>query len=189
MKFVKLEKNFPIYLMSNFEQVEYNFRIALMGVVLENKYRNHFGKKGGSFPISEDYRNFFKNLYHKFTLISKELFGNFEILSSNNQMCWSYASNKFDHGPGNIHNHLNSSTINSVYYLNVPQSATIKNGSITFFMNQENFSYRPKNGDLLLFPNYLNHKINFLDDEEYRISINMEIKCRESSYSLFSNIK
>lgn len=32
-------------------------------------------------------------------------------------------------------------------------------------------------------------EINFLDDEEYIISINMEIKCEESSEELFSRVK
>jgi hypothetical protein len=72
--------------------------------------------------------------------------------------------------------------------LNVPQTVSISNGSISFILNGETFSYKPENGDLLIFPNYLNHKINFLDDEEYRISINMEIKCEESSEELFSKV-
>jgi len=42
--------------------------------------------------------------------------------------------------------------------------------------------------DLLIFPNYLDHQINFLDDEEYRVSINMEIKSEESSEELFSKV-
>ena len=186
MNIVKLYDTFPIYLIKDFEQVEDSLRIALMAVVLENKVRNHRGK-GGSFLIDEDYKNFFKSLYNKFFEFSKTIFGDFTT-SNNNESCWSYASNKFDHGPGLLHNHRNTSTINSVYYLNVPQTVSISNGSISFILNGETFSYKPENGDLLIFPNYLNHKINFLDDEEYRISINMEIKCEESSEELFSKV-
>jgi len=188
MKYTKLNKNFPIYLFENFEQVEDNLKNALVAVVLENKFRNHFGKRGGSFLIDEDYRNFFKNLYNKFFEFSKTFFGDFTT-SNNSEMCWSYASNQFDHGPGLLHNHINTSTINSVYYLNVPQSTTISEGSISFVLDDQQFSYRPKNGDLLIFPNYLDHKINFLNDEEYRVSINMEIKCEETAEELFSRVK
>jgi hypothetical protein len=188
MTIIKLYETFPIYLIRNFENVEDYFRIALMSVVLENKQRTHFGKSGGSFPIDEDYRNFFKDLYDKFLTYSKNLFGDFKISESEEIKCWSYASNKFDHGPGEVHNHLDTSTINSVYYLNVPKTANIHKGSITFILNGDEFSYRPKNGDLLIFPNYLDHKINFLDDEEYRVSINMEIKCEELSNDLFSRV-
>lgn len=186
MNIVKLYDTFPIYLIKDFEQVEDSLRIALMAVVLENKVRNHRGK-GGSFLIDEDYKNFFKSLYSKFFEFSKTIFGDFTT-SNNNESCWSYASNKFDRGPGLLHNHLNTSTINSVYYLNVPQTASIDNGSISFVLNGNRFTYKPENGDLLIFPNYLDHQINFLDDEEYRVSINMEIKCEESSEELFSRV-
>jgi hypothetical protein len=87
-----------------------------------------------------------------------------------------------------LHNHLNTSTINSVYYLNVPITASIGQGSISFLLNGNKFTYKPENGDLLIFPDYLDHQINFLDDEEYRVSINMEIKCKESSEELFSRV-
>lgn len=187
MNATKLYETFPIYLIKNFEQVEDNLRIALMAVVLENKVRNHRGN-GGSFLIDKDYKDFFKNLYIKFFENSKTLFGDFTT-SNNNDACWSYASNKFDHGAGVLHNHVNTSTINSVYYLNVPQTASIDNGSITFILNGNIFTHKPENGDLLIFPDYLDHQINFLDDIEYRISINMEIKCEESSEELFSRVK
>lgn len=186
MNVVKLYDTFPIYLIKDFEQVEDSLRIALMAVVLENKVRNH-REIGGSFLIDEDYRGFFKSLYSKFFEFSKTLFGDFTT-SDNNESCWSYASNKFDHGPGLLHNHLSTSTINSVYYLNVPQTASISNGSISFVLNGNRFTHKPENGDLLIFPNYLDHQINFLDDEEYRVSINMEIKSEESSEELFSKV-
>lgn len=188
MNIIKLYETFPIYLIKNFENIEDKFRILLMMIVLENKFRNNHNKVGGSFLIDEDYRNFFKNLYSKFFKESKNIFGNFNVSSENSDMCWSYASNKFDHGSGQIHNHLNTSTINSVYYLNVPESTSIHHGSISFLLNGDKFTYKPKNGDLLIFPNYLDHKINYLNDEEYRISINMEIKCEESAEELFSRI-
>ena len=107
----KLYETFPIYLIKDFEQVEDSLRIALMAVVLENKVRNHEGN-GGSFLINEDYRGFFKYLYNKFFEASKTIFGDFTT-SDNNESCWSYASNKFHHGTGVLHNHLNTSTINS----------------------------------------------------------------------------
>jgi len=186
MNVAKLYDTFPIYLIKDFEQVEDSLRNTLISVVLENKVRNHRGN-GGSFLIDEDYRDFFKSLYSKFFEFSKTIFGDFTA-SNNNESCWSYASNKFNHGAGILHNHLNTSTINSVYYLNVPQTASISNGSISFVLNGNKFTYKPENGDLLIFPDYLDHQINFLDDEEYRVSINMEIKCEESSEELFSKV-
>jgi len=185
MSFQLLNEHFPIFVWKNFEILSDSKRKELMAIVLQNKKRNHF-KLGGSFKIDQDDNYFFENLYSKFFKNTFEFFGNLNILPNNSNMCWSYSSNNKDHGLGLIHNHINTSTINSVYYLNVPSSATIENGSIQFFLEDKSFPYRPSNFDLIIFPNYLDHKINFLNDSEYRISINMEILCDNDPYELFS---
>jgi hypothetical protein len=185
MSFKQLSEDFPIFLWENFEVIDETRKKELMNTVLENKKRNHFGS-GGSFKVDQDNNSFFKNLYSKFFKNTFEFFGNLNILPNNSSMCWSYSSNNIDHGPGLIHNHVNTSSINSVYYLNVPNSATIENGSIQFFLENKTISYRPNNFDLIIFPNYLDHKINYLNDSEYRISINMEILCENNPQELFT---
>lgn len=185
MSFELVNKHFPIFVWKNFEILNDNKRKELILTVLENKKRNHF-ESGGSFKIDQDDNYFFENLYLKFFKNTLEFFGGLNVLPNNSNICWSYSSNNVDHGPGMIHNHVNTSTINSVYYLNVPNSATIENGSIQFFLADKSFSYRPNNFDLIIFPNYLDHKINYLNDSEYRISINMEILCDNNPYELFS---
>jgi hypothetical protein len=182
--FKKINSDFPIFVWSNFLNLDDTQRIELMSIVLENKKRNHHGV-GGSFKINYDPTSFFSELYSKFFDISNQFFDDLKILPNNSSMCWSYSSNNVDHGPGMIHNHINTSTINSVYYLNVPDSATIDNGSIQFFLNGKTFSYRPNRFDLVVFPNYLDHRINYLNDPEYRISINMEILCENDPHILF----
>lgn len=182
--FKRINSNFPIFVWNNFLNLDDAQRIELMNIVLENKKRNHHGV-GGSFKIDYDPTSFFQELYSKFFNVSNQFFGDLNVLPNNSTMCWSYSSNDVDHGPGMIHNHINTSTINSVYYLNVPDSATVENGSIQFFLNNQTFSYRPNRFDLVVFPNYLNHKINYLNDPEYRISINMEILCEEEPYDIF----
>lgn len=188
MTFQKLNEDFPIFVWNNFYILDDYRRKELMLIILENKKNNHFigpGIGGGSFKITEDPTQFFNELYQKFFESTVNFFGTLNILPENSNMCWSYSSNCVDHGPGFTHNHMDTSTINSVYYLNVPDSATQEHGSIQFFLNEKTFSYRPNNFDLILFPNYLDHKINFLNDPEYRISINMEILCEEDAYKLF----
>lgn len=182
--FKRINSDFPIFVWNNFLNLDDTQRTELMSIVLENKKRNHHGV-GGSFKIDYDPTSFFEELYSKFFDASNEFFGDLNILPNNSYMCWSYSSNDVDHGPGMIHNHMNTSTINSVYYLNVPDSATLENGSIQFFLEDETFSYRPNRFDLVVFPNYLNHRINYLNDSEYRISINMEILCEEDPYDIF----
>jgi hypothetical protein len=182
--FKKVNSDFPIFIWDNFLTIDNQTRTDLMGIVLENKKRNHHGV-GGSFKIDYDPTSFFAELYSKFFEVTYNFFGGLDILPNNSSMCWSYSSNDIDHGPGMIHNHINTSTINSVYYLNVPDSATIENGSIQFFMDDKTFSYRPNRYDLVIFPNYLSHRINYLKDSEYRISINMEILCNNDPRVLF----
>jgi hypothetical protein len=186
--FQKVNGDFPIFVWKNFEVLEDFKKNELMTIVLDNKKKNHTigpGTGGGSFKITEGSIEFFETLYSKFFNSAIEFFGNLKILPDNSKMCWSYSSNNADYGPGAIHNHIRTSTINSVYYLNVPNSATEDNGSIQFFLKDQTFSYRPNNFDLVMFPNYLDHKINYLNDSEYRISINMEINCEENAEELF----
>lgn len=184
----KLSEDFPIYLIKNFNTIDDDLRNRLSSIVLYCKKKNHFGF-GGSFLVDIDYDNFFKTSYEKFKNISRDMFNDYHILSDY-QPIFSYCSNKSDHGSGVIHNHLKTSTINSVYYLNIPKLSTEEKGSISFFKNGKIFTYKPNNDDLLIFPDYLDHKINNYDiDEEWRISINMEITCIETSDELFSRIK
>lgn len=188
MNFKKLNEDFPIFIWEKFYVLNDIERKKLMLIVLKNKKNNHSigpGIGGGSFKITEDETHFFNKLYKKFLESAFDFFGILNISPKNSSMCWSYSSNCVDHGYGLIHNHMSTSTINSVYYLNVPDCATEESGSIQFFLGEKTFSYRPNNFDLIIFPNYLDHRINFLNDPEYRISINMEILCEEDSYQLF----
>ena len=185
----KLDREFPIFLIKNFESPDDNFRKSLVSLVIECKKKNH-NSNFGSFIVDLDINDFFENLYQNFFELSKNLFGKFTSYK-NNYNIWSYSSNKYQHGaiPGTIHNHINTSTINSVYYLNIPESVTYEKGSITFFEEEREFTYKPNNNDLLIFPNYLDHRINnYNTDENWRVSINMEIKCEESADELFSRI-
>lgn len=184
MTFQKINEKFPIYYWKDFYVLSDSERLTLIDIVLENKKRNHVGY-GGSFKIDQDPSFFFAKLYKNFFFETNKFFGGLKISSRNSTMCWSYSSNNIDHGAGIIHNHIKTSTVNSVYYLNVPDSVTVENGSIEFHLNGDIFKYRPNNFDLLIFPNYLDHKINFLDDPEYRISINMEIVCDDDPTDLF----
>lgn len=186
----KLNDKFPIYLIKNFETPDENLRKELVLLVLRCKEKNH-NSNSGSFFVDEDMSGFFENLYNKFVDCTYDIFGEYVKIPNKSYNIWSYSSNKFNHGPipGMIHNHIDTSTINSVYYLNIPQSVTDDKGSISFFFNENIFTYKPDNDDFLIFPNYLDHRINnYEDDEEWRVSINMEINCQESSDELFSRI-
>jgi hypothetical protein len=186
----KLREDFPVYLIENFKEVDLESRVNLVSLILQCKMTNQPPNVKGSFQVTIDYDNFFKKLYKNFLIVSQQLLGDY-TRTSNHDSIWSYCSNKYDFVsiPGKIHNHLETSTINSVYYLNIPDSVNEERGSLSLFLNHKELIFTPKNGDLLIFPNYLDHRINnYNTDENWRVSINMEIKCEESADELFSRI-
>jgi len=71
-------------------------------------------------------------------------------------------------GSLNYHFH-HDGWISGTVYLEVPKTKDIKDGSIQFGFNNSNYkfikglptiSYKPKEGDILLFPSSLNHRVN-----------------------------
>lgn len=120
----------------------------------------------------------FDGLYCKLLEISENLFGSLRLLENNKRTCWAYLTNK-DFYRGGIHDHTHTSIINAVYYLQVPETKSYREGSISFYNSedQEVFCYKPKVGDLLIFPNFLRHQPHQSHTEDFRIAINMEIMC------------
>ena len=143
-------------------------------------------KVGYNYPILEYQNLFFKNLYDKFLKNSNEIFGNFSLLEKNKFNCWCYKSS-LDNYISEYHNHINTSTINGVYYYQIS-----KNDSISFLDHDKNeIIYYPDQGEMLIFPNYLVHKPNKPSSTFFgkcRYSINVEILTKESSIELFSRI-
>jgi hypothetical protein len=143
------------------------------------KHLSYQYKLANNFCLDEDFRQFGSILIKKFHQVSNEqyskVFGNFRLNEKNKNYCWAYVSNESDYR-GGIHHHLHTSTINSVFYFNVPDTLS---GGITFYRNsgEKYLTYYPKNNDLIIFPNFLLHDPEKSLESEYRISINMEIIC------------
>lgn len=129
-----------------------------------------------SFKLDKKY-NFINTIYEKFLQESTKLFGDLVLDPTNIKDGWAYINNK-DFYKNGIHNHLRTSMINSVYYLNVPDETT---GCINFFDNDYNIIYThyPKEKELIIFPNYLLHEPCQSMTEDYRIAINLEIRCQD----------
>jgi hypothetical protein len=84
---------------------------------------------------------------------------------------WLYLSTQNDYAEV-WHNHIRTSSFHCAYYVNVPES---KGGELEYQVDEVIYSYKPKNYDLIIMPNYLNHRPKFSDSSEARISINMEM--------------
>ena len=78
------------------------------------------------------------------------MFGRLSISNNSSNQCWAYVNNK-NFYKSRIHHHIGTSVINGVFYLNVPDDDS---GYICFysFHNEEIFRFKPKTGDLILFP-------------------------------------
>jgi hypothetical protein len=176
----------PIILIENFliptEEEKENILNNIFEAKSEHEKLNNYEKNYYSYPIKNDSNNYLKKLYNNYLLFCFKTFGNFQISKRNNSTCWAYCSNQKDFNSF-WHDHIQSSSINAVYYINIPKDS----GGPLFFRIPKNdnefeiYSYFPKNYDLIIFPNYLEHKPMPPSSDDYRICINMEIICENDS--------
>lgn len=137
--------------------------------------------RGNNFRIKDTPEGDFARLYERYYKEAQAILGPFTLSPRSSSSCWAYVTNK-DHYRQGIHNHLRTSTINAVYYLNVPVTENYRDATISFYdtdRRTELLCYKPHSNDLVIFPDYLNHEPNDCPTEDYRLSINMEIICEE----------
>ena len=111
----------------------------------------------------------------------KNLFKEIDLADRNSTKCWSLCTNK-DYWESVPHDHLETSTINTVYYLQIPKIGNNFCGKIRFLINNEWEDYQPKPNELLIIPNCLVHDTTFHNTEEWRISLNFEIITNNKLY-------
>ena len=180
---VKTLPEWNLISVENFAEVSSQERILINNSIEKNYLQNPFDDStNNQFPLYDDPTSFFSNLYEKYKELCYKLFGNFHINPQNQTTCWCYRSNKDWNRPV-WHKHLYTSTINGVYYYQVDRDG------IFFERNGKEFYYVPKQGELLIFPNYLNHRPDINTSQTLRYSINMEIKTEESASTLFKKYK
>ena len=121
-------------------------------------------------------------IYQNFLDYSQNRFGKLDIIKEPEM--WALCTNK-DNWKSVVHNHIETSTINAVYYLNIPQLNYKNVGDIKLLHNNKWYNYTPSENELIIFPNYLTHDTEFNNTDDFRVSINMEIKCNnEINWSL-----
>ena len=136
---------------------------------------NHYKFNGNNYLINTKYN---KKLYKILTKYCKKYLNKFTVKDTNFKV-WCYFSDK-NFNRTDWHNHINTSTINAVIFLKIPKD----NLGIDFKFNNEVKNYKPKSGDLLIFPDYLYH-YPYPSYNKPRISLNLEIKCNEDSKEIF----
>ena len=179
---IKYLHEYQIVSIQNFQYVNSQQRVLINDSIEKNYLISPISKgitdEGYNFALYDDHTLFFSHLYEKYKALCYELFGSFHLTTQNNSRCWCYRSNINDSNDV-WHNHLYTSTINGVYYYQVEKDG------IFFERHGKEFYYVPQQGELVIFPNDLNHKPDIATSENWRYSINMEIITEESASTLF----
>lgn len=182
-QFVQIDKNFPIFLCKNFKILNNQNKQYLINHILEHKKHDKSEGKN-NILIENDEKNILNNLYDLFIEALEKGF-NAEIdWNLTKRKFWSYCTNAFN--PSYVwHNHINTSTMHCVYYLNVPNAL---GGELDFELNGNFLKFKPSPNDLIIMPDFLNHAPSNSLSQEYRISINMEAYCKKSSNVILNNL-
>jgi len=167
------DKDRPVYKFSLKKELK-NKKDEIVKDILKNQHGTD-GTPHYNFQVFTKYNDY---LYDLFIKKSKKLLNNFTIKDPNVKV-WCYFTGLGNHVEDIWHNHIRTSNINSVIYLE-----TVKDHGIKFEMSGESWYVEPKNFDLLIFPGFLNHK-PVTSSTQKRISLNLELKCNEEDKAIF----
>lgn len=174
--------DFPIIRIDNFYNFSKGEHTRVKKRVIEQIKRHDWDN---NYVLEED--NFTKKLYNQFLDTSRKYLKDFKINEwINRTHCFAVASNKDFIPSVNWHNHILTSTINSVYYLEIPED--MKGGEIEFRSRRKDvLKIRPKTNELYIFPGWMWHNPINVKSKELRLSINMEICCNDKVEDIFSD--
>jgi len=188
MKLKRLHQDFPIFYCENFRvltahELEHTRNhVELYKVIDDTKGGRNFIVSNGTKTLT-DHLGICNELFDQFINCLVDQFDAVISWDQTHPDCWAYCTNR--HVEYYVwHNHLKSSTMHCVYYVNVPNTS---GGEIDFELNGEFFSFKPKLHDFIIMPNYLNHAPRQPLSNEYRISLNMEAYCEQSPEQLIAN--
>ena len=172
----------PVIRVENFK-VPRNKRRLLS---LAQSYRKNYvdsGHNEGSCNYIIEGDEFFVDLYEEVFNYASKLF-QFTLSPSNKKSIHCYYSDDKNY-KSILHNHQYTSTINIVYYLNVPSGG----GGELLVMGCDKRVYLipVKSYDLVIMPNFVEHCPLPPKSNEPRISLNMEIKCEEPAQQIFKD--
>jgi len=170
--------NLPLFVINNFyipTQKENLIKEILTPKIKLNN--NNYGEHNVEF-INESFN---KIMYKKFLDASKKLLNKFTLHKDNTYKAWVYCTNKNDYHEV-WHDHKSTCSINSVYYLSIPNEEECQ---LKLEHNKNRFDFFPKENDFIIFPSYLKHAPKKPSTDEYRISINFELLCNEKTEDIF----
>ena len=128
-----------------------------------------------------------ERLYGACLQVARELFKAFDVAESNSSGVWAYVTHGSRDVQGPVHSHANTATINMVYYLQVPQEP-FPMGCLLLFDEPKVTAVTPMSGDLLIFPGSMHHMPISNVSQEFRMALNLEVRCTQPEAELFANI-
>ena len=171
-----IHKKLPIFKFNLKDKIEDNaskiIEEALEQRTLENSLNPY------NFSIKSQFQSL---LYQQLFLACNKIFKNQPKIIDSNYKMWCHISDK-TFNKTCWHNHITTSTINAVIYIQ-----TVAGAGVDF----KGFYFEPKPFDLIVFPNYLDHKPRTAKEKRQKISLNLELLCKEEAKNLFKhdNIK
>jgi hypothetical protein len=112
-----------------------------------------------------------KVVANKFHLLVEELFDVSELL--NPIKTWMYVQNN-EHCTDNWHDHVRTASVNGVFYIDPPENGGAL--QLIYLDTVHTVEIQPKR--LYIFPGWLCHRPTKQEDENWRVSINVEYYCR-----------
>lgn len=190
MEYTRPLNQIPIISVKNFHTISENIKEQLIPHLFHyKKLHDETPSKQGpatSICVEYDSNGVLKDLYKKFHDVCLDIFGKFSLSEKNNNRICSLITNN-SYWKFTPHHHIETCTLNGVYYLNIPKINGKYDGKLMILWNNKWNSYQPEPNELIIMPNFLVHDVSRHGSEEWRISINMEITTKETLDELVNN--
>lgn len=152
---------------------------------LESGWNDQTNGKGWNYKLENSSAG--TQLYDACLGVARQLFKKFDIASSNSTELWAYVTHGGRPVQGPVHNHLRTATINMVYYLKVPKEP-FPMGRLLLFKEPDVIAVTPNESDLLIFPGSMPHMPISNVSQDFRVALNLEIRCVQPEEYVFSSI-
>ena len=155
-------------------------------------FSQHNRQGAFNYEVNTNYRQY---LYDVFIEHSRRSLNNFTLRDTDFKL-WCYYTDKDSPQWSRWHNHYYTTTINGVLYLEAVKGyglevctdyteKYIRDLPVELYINREKKYIEPNNYDLLIFPDFLEHR-PIVPENKRRITLNFEVRCNESSKKIFN---
>lgn len=172
---IEYSVDIPLVLSTKIIESDADMRQRMIACIEQQLTRDPNYHGGYTFEV-KDPCNDFARLYNTFFSIVTNIFGPFNLSVKQRNYCWANVYN-VDSYRSNLHHHLRTSSVNGIFYLNVPKDS---GGGLRLIYQEQESIFMPDNLDLVIMPSWMPHEPLPVSSKENRIAINMEIATIEN---------